>query len=155
MPLARQFEVQVMTDGLFKVDFSSNLEMLKRWAWGVVDIPYVVKMFFKHPEIPFWGKFLKVSHTFEWHFLWSSSWFLITLGATIPTVLNPAFARTTLGFNLSRISSLILTICLIGTFTITIIDVLLRPNQNRKLLTFLHPLTYLQWILMPVVGSNL
>ena len=31
MPLARQFEVQVMTDGLFKVDFSSNLEMLKRW----------------------------------------------------------------------------------------------------------------------------
>ncbi len=132
--------------------FKNNYEQIKRWAWGVVDVPYVVKKFFEHPEIPFWNKFLKVSHTFEWHFMWSSSWFLITLGATIPTLLNPAFARTTLGFNLSRISSLILTICLLGTFTITAIDILLRPNQNRRLLQFLHPITYLQWIMLPVVG---
>lgn len=128
----------------YKNSYAQN----KRWAWGVVDIPYVIKNFFLHPEIPFWDKLVKLSLALEWHFSWSTSWFLITLGATIPTILNPAFARTTLGYNLPRTSSLILTICVVGALAITVYDVLLR-GKTRQLF---HPLTYLQWLLLPITG---
>jgi len=132
--------------------YKNYYSQVKRWAWGIVDVPYVVKMFFRHPEIPFWKRLYKISWTFEWHFLWSSSWFLVTLGATIPTVLNPNFARTALGFNLSRVSSGILTICLVGILSIIVIDVLVDPKRNKKFLALIHPFTYLQWIFLPVIG---
>ncbi len=132
--------------------YKSNYEQIKRWAWGVVDIPYVVKKFFEHPEISLWDRLVKLSLTLEWHFVWSSSWFLITLGATIPTFVNPVFARTSLGFNLSRISSTILTVCLIGVITITVIDILLNPSRKHKVLAFIHPFTYLQWLFLPIFG---
>ncbi|MCL4390525.1 MAG: glycosyltransferase family 2 protein [Patescibacteria group bacterium] len=128
--------------------FKNGYQQHKRWAWGAVDIPYVVKNFFLHPEIPFWDKLVKLSLALETHFAWSTSWFLITLGATIPTLLNPAFARTTLGFNLSRTSSLILTICMIGAVAITVYDLLLRNKLRHMLL----PVTYLQWLLLPITG---
>jgi len=132
--------------------YNNFYQQLKRWAWGSVDIPYVTKQFFLHPEISFWDKLIRLSLALEWHFVWSSSWFLITLGATIPTIINPVFARTALGLNLSRVSSSILTICLVGLITIIIIDNLLNPQKKNKLLTFLHPLTYFQWILLPIFG---
>ncbi|MBI4099744.1 glycosyltransferase family 2 protein [Candidatus Microgenomates bacterium] len=132
--------------------YKNSYEQVKRWAWGVVDVPYVIKKFFQHPEISFWDRFVKISLTMEWHFTWSTAWFLITIGALIPTFVNPAFARTTLGYNLSRASGLILTICLVGVLAITVIDILLNPHRKHKFLAFLHPVTYLQWLFLPVVG---
>lgn len=130
--------------------YKNSYEQNKRWAWGVVDIPYVIKNFFLHPEIPVWDKLVKISLVIEWHFVWSSFWFLLTLGATIPTIINPVFARTALGLNLSRISSSILTLCMVGILTIVLLDTLLNPRS--KLRSLLHPFTYLQWLLLPVTG---
>lgn len=124
----------------------------KRWAWGVSDVPYVVKNFFQHPEIPFWNRLNKLLLTAEWHITWSVSWFLITIGATVPTILNPAFSRTALGYNLPRASSLILTTCIIGLLVMTFYGYVLNPDIKHKLRSFLHPLTVLQWISLPIAG---
>ncbi len=32
----------------------SQYNQIKRWAWGITDVPYVLKRLFKHPEIPLW-----------------------------------------------------------------------------------------------------
>lgn len=132
--------------------YQNYYEQVKRWAWGVVDIPYAIKMFLTDKEIPLWEKFSKLTVALETHFLWGSSWFIITLGATVPTIINPVFARTTLGFNLSRVSGFILTICLVGVVTVGVIDIFLNPKKERKLLAFLHPFTYLQWAFLPIAG---
>lgn len=132
--------------------YKNTYQAEKRWAWGVIDIPYVIKKFFQHPEIPFWNKLMKLALTMEWHITWSVSWFLITLGATIPTILNPTFARTTLGYNLSRTSSLLLTLSIIGLITMTIIGNLLNPHLKKKAYAFFHLPTMIQWPLLPVLG---
>lgn len=132
--------------------YKNSYQQNVRWAWGATDIPYVVKQFFRHPEISLWDRLLKISFALEWHFVWSSFWFLLTVGANIPTFINPVFARTTLGLNLSRISSSILTICLVGILTILFIDILLNPKYKSKVRTLLHPFTYLQWLILPVTG---
>lgn len=130
----------------------NRYQQTMRQAWGATDIPYVVKQFFLHPEISFWNKLNKISFVLESHFVWSTQWFFLTLGANIPAFLNQSFARTTLGFNLSRISSTILTLCLIGLLAVIFIDILLDPKKQRKIVSLLSPVTYLQWLFLPIAS---
>lgn len=132
--------------------WSNRYQQVKRQAWGITDVPYVVKQFFLHPEIPLFDRLSKVSFVFESHFFWSLNWFILTIGANLPTLLNSNFARTTFGYNLSKMSAFILTMCLTGLITIIFINILLDPNRKRKVLAFFHPLTYLEWIFLPIVG---
>lgn len=152
VPVFLPITIDAADSGSRWATYKNSYQQNKRWAWGVVDIPYVIKNFFLHPEISLWDKVVKLSLAMEWHFVWSTAWFLITLGATVPTVLNPAFSRTSLGFNLSRSSSLILTLCIVGALAITIYDAALNPRYEHRLRHFLHPLTYLQWLLLPITG---
>lgn len=132
--------------------YQNRYQQVKRQAWGAVDVPYAIKQFFLHSEIPFWDKLNKLSFVLESHLLWSVNWFILTIGANLPTFLNPAFAQTALGFNLSKVSSFILTLCLFGLITIITVTVLLNPKHQKKWGQFLHPLTYLQWIFLPIAG---
>jgi len=122
----------------------------KRHAWGVTDIPYAVKQFFQHPEIPFAARFFRIFKLFESHLLWPTNWFLITLGASIPPFLNPAFSQTCLGQNLPRMSQTIMTISLLGLGAIILLDAALRPPRPRDVSWWVVPTYYLQWLLLPV-----
>ena len=83
------------------------------------------------------------------HFIWSSNWFILTLGTSLPVILNPKFFNTALGYNLPRVSNLILTLCLIPLFVLIILDWKLRPQYQQKgTWNFLKNM--LQWPLMPV-----
>lgn len=128
----------------------NRYQQCKRHAWGVADIPYAVRQFFQHPEIPLLARLLRVYKLVESHILWPTNWFLITLGASIPPLLNPAFEQTCLGQNLPRISQAILTTCLFGLGTIILLDVALRPAKPKDLSWWVTPVYYLQWLLMPI-----
>jgi hypothetical protein len=128
----------------------NRYEQCKRHAWGATDIPYAVKQFFRHPEIPLITRSLRVLKLVESHTLWSTNWFLLTLGASLPPLFNPVFGQTVLGQNLPRMSRLILTTCLLALATMILLDRSLRPPRPKKVQWWLVPLSYLQWLLMPV-----
>ena len=65
----------------------------RRWAWGVTDIPYVVQNAIRHREIPFWSRAWRVLNLFGEHINWAIAPFVIMFGATVPLLINPAFAR--------------------------------------------------------------
>lgn len=120
-----------------------------RHAWGAVDIPYALTQARLHPEIPFLTRFFRIYKLIETHFIWSTNWFILTLGTSLPVVLNPHFFQTSFGFNLPRFSNLVLTLCLIPLAVLIILDWKLRPpSQKKGLGVFLKNL--LQWPLMPV-----
>lgn len=130
----------------------NRYEQCKRHAWGATDIPYAVKEFFRHPEIPFITRALRVFRLVESHLLWSTNWFLLTLGATLPPLFNPIFGQTVLGQNLPRMSRLILTVCLAALAIIVILDTFLRPPRPKEVAWWVVPLSFLQWLLMPVAA---
>jgi hypothetical protein len=103
-----------------------------RHAWGAVDIPYAIEQARIHTEIPLITRVLRVFKLIETHFIWSSNWFILTLGTGLPAILNPSFFQTAFGYNLPRISNIILTICLIPLFSLIILDWILRPNNGEK-----------------------
>lgn len=120
-----------------------------RHAWGAIDIPYAISQSLKHPEIPLISRVLRVFKLIETHFIWSSNWFILTLGTSLPVILNPKFFQTAVGFNLPRISNIILTICLIPLFSLIILDWKLRPKYQKT--GFMNILkNILQWPFMPL-----
>jgi hypothetical protein len=120
-----------------------------RHAWGAIDIPYAIKQSINHPEIPVITRLLRVYRLIETHFIWSSNWFILTLGTSLPVVLNPTFFQTSIGFNLPRISNIILTICLIPLVSLIILDWKLRPKYQKTGLGNILK-NILQWPFMPL-----
>ena len=120
-----------------------------RHAWGATDIPYAIEQARIHKEIPLVTRLLRIFKLIQTHLIWSSNWFILTLGTSLPVILNPRFFQTTFGYNLPRISNTILTICLIPLITLIILDWKLRPTCQKK--GFWNAVkNILQWPLMPI-----
>lgn len=131
----------------------NQYEQFKRWAWGVSDDPYVIRKFFTEKNIKFWDKTLRILRMVKDHFLWPVNFFIITFGVNLPIFLNKEFAKTALGFNLPKISSFILTLCLIPLGIVFYLDAKNqrppRPKDVPKIKALLLPF---EFVLMPVVG---
>ena len=125
-------------------------EQEKRWAWGVSDDSYFIKNWLVHTEIPFWQRTTRVFRVIMDHFLWPVNWFVITLGANIPVLLNPVFAQTVMGQNLPRVSFAILTSCWLFLAVLIVLDMRKRPKREDATLIKKIILPF-EYLLMPVV----
>lgn len=130
----------------------SRYEQCKRHAWGATDIPYAIKQAFKHPEIPIGARFFRIYKLIETHLIWSTNWFILTLGAWVPALVNPVFKQTALGYNLPKISRIILTTCLLSLLVIVVLDSALRPKRPKGRPRWKNALEYLQWVFMPIAA---
>ena len=130
----------------------------RRWAWGVTDIPYVIENAIAHSEISFWSRFWRVMNLFGEHINWAIAPFVVMFGATVPLLINPAFAETTLGQNLPLFASVMLTIALIGLLVLVVVESRIVPPRPAHWGPVQRIASYVQWLGLPFVGiffSNL
>lgn len=135
----------------FKKTMKNQYEQVKRWAWGTSDDPWIIMQWLHAKKIPFWEKTIRVVKVIEDHFLWPVYWFAITIGATLPPLLNSDFARTILGKRLPQTSSFILTLATFSLILSLIFDWIQRPEKHKVSLKkkILSPF---EFILMPIIG---
>lgn len=129
----------------------NKYEQEKRWAWGVSDDPLFIKWWLTVDHVSFWRKTNYLLRVLMDHFLWPVNWFIITVAANIVSFVNPEFTRTSLGYNLPRLSAIILTSCLLALVAIIIIDQRQRSSLGRrsKLREFL---VAFEFILIPIAS---
>ncbi len=130
----------------------NRYEQEKRWAWGVSDIGFVLKEFVASEKVDSWAKLKKILFLAETHLLWPISFFILTISALIPPLINPVFKRTVLGFLLPKLSSLILTLSTSALLIYIYLDVKLRNKLSQKTKLRSLPLLLIQWYLLPVVS---
>src|SRR3989344_4871176 len=130
----------------------NQYEQSKRWAWGVSDLPFVIRGVFLSHTIPLSDRLRRLIMLLEHHVFWPANWFILTIGSTLPPLINPAFARTVLGHNLSQISSGILTLSAIFLIVVIVIDLRIKPPRPKEYARWKIPFLYLQWITLPVVS---
>lgn len=130
----------------------NQYEQSKRWAWGISDIPFVVRNAVMHNEISLFDRLRRVLQLLEQHVFWPSNWFILTVGSVIPPLVNPAFGRTVLGHNLSQLSSGILTLSMTFLFIIIVLDWRTKPPRPKEFTSWRLPFLYIQWLTVPLVS---
>jgi cellulose synthase/poly-beta-1,6-N-acetylglucosamine synthase-like glycosyltransferase len=145
------FADAAQSTSLFKT-LKNQYQQIQRWAWGVSDDPWIIKNYFLTPGVPFWDKTMRLFYVLQSHFLWPVNWFVITLGLTIPTFLNPAFGRTALGHAVPQLSSIVLTACLAFLLVLIVIDNLYKPKRPIEVPLWRAILTPFEYVLMPIAG---
>lgn len=148
MPIIRD---AVLSTSLWKT-FKTRYEQERRWAWGVTDIPYGIIRALHSPHIRFTTKFRRLLHVTETHFFWPTSFFLLTIGASIPPLVNPVFKSTVLGFWLPKLSSFILTLSSVVLVLAVYLDYKLRERAKIKTELKNVPMLFIQWYLLPIIS---
>lgn len=129
----------------FKVQYLQ----LRRWAWGVTDIPYVIKESIRNKRAPLGDKLVQLGRLIEGHFSWATAPLIVTFVAWLPLYLNSDFSDNILAHQLPIITSRIMTVALIGMFiTITLSLISLPPRPARYRRTR-HLGMVFQWLLIP------
>jgi len=141
----------VYSGGLTKT-LINRYEQEKRWAWGVSDIGYVIRRSSNSPHIAYWDKLKKILFLIENHLLWPTSFFILTISASIPPLINPLFKRTVLGFLLPQMAGIILTLSTLMLILYIYLDIKLRQRLNQKISVLSLPFLFIQWYLLPVVS---
>lgn len=129
----------------------NQYEQAKRWAWGISDVPFVIRNAFIHNEIPFGDRVRRIIQLLEQHIFWPTNWFILTIGSSVPPIINPAFRRTVLGHNLSNLSSAILTVSAVFLLVVIILDWRTKPPRPKEFARWRLPFLYLQWLTLPIV----
>ncbi|HKB88162.1 MAG TPA: glycosyltransferase family 2 protein [Patescibacteria group bacterium] len=129
----------------------NQYQQIQRWAWGVSDDPWIIKSYLL-TDIPFLEKTTRLFQVLWAHFLWPVNWFIITIGLTVPTLLNPAFGRTALGYTVPKLSSWTLTVALIFLLVMIFIDNIHKPERPKDYPLWRVILTPFEFVLLPVAG---
>ncbi|TSC75870.1 MAG: hypothetical protein G01um101430_40 [Parcubacteria group bacterium Gr01-1014_30] len=124
----------------------------RRWAWGVVEIPYFLFGFLKNKKIPLSRKFSLGSEVIAGHFSWATAPILIFLLGWLPLVLGgPDFSQALISYNLPKIVSRILTLSILGLAISAYLSIMLLPPKPLDLGRFRYLVFGLGWLLVPVM----
>jgi Glycosyl transferase family group 2 len=134
---------------------TSTYQQIRRWAWGVSDVPYLVLKAMRARHIPWPMRVARMGWYIEEHVVWPSHWFLLTMGGLVPPLLNPGYAATAQAIWQSSAMSLLLTLCLPSLALAIVADMLLkrRGAQAPGLVDMLGDL--LGFVLLPLSGLAL
>jgi len=139
----------------YRRTFWEHYQQARRHAWGCSDIPYAIRQFAAHPEIPFLRRLRRTWSLTENHVLWSSQWFLITGVAANMSAggwgaflgLHP-FAQHNIPTWFIAASHWILLPCMIPLIGMIVLDMMMRPKRPKRWKAWLYPVQFAQWALM-------
>jgi hypothetical protein len=133
----------------------SQYNQMKRWAWGITDVPYVLRRLFKHPEIPLGLRLQRFSNLFLNHLTWVFLPVLLMFGSSLPVLVSVDFSITDLGQSLWFYSGLIMTGALSVTVAAIVLEALILPPWPAHWGPVRRALVCLQYVSYPVVGLML
>ncbi|HEY6379813.1 MAG TPA: hypothetical protein VI316_11610 [Candidatus Dormibacteraeota bacterium] len=132
----------------------SQYNQIKRWAWGVTDIPYVSRRLLAHPEIPRGLRFRRYFYLITNHLTWTTLPMLLLFGGVLPTLIDLDYSLSTTAQLIGYATSGILTLTLANTILLVFVDHAMCPKP-REWHFLRRRWADAQLFLYPVVGLAL
>lgn len=146
------YQDAVLADS-YKKTLIAQFVQVRRWAYGVSDIPYVAtRLFRKDRTVPFFECFARFIRLMEGHVSWASAAIIITFGAFGPLFINPEAARSVAAHQLPEIVSRIQQVAMIGLFISIFVSFKMLPPRPERYKRHRSIWLVLQWVLMPVTS---
>jgi len=136
----------------FWATIGMHYRQTRRWAWGVSDVPYVVRRAATERAVPLWARVRRAAFYVEEHICWPTHWFILTLGANAVAYFAPATAQAQPMADLLRFSGWMLTACIPALLVVATLDRLLRPPRPVSMGVWSEVAGVAAWFLLPVVG---
>lgn len=130
--------------------FQNQYLQIKRWAYGVEHIPYIIKQYFTK-EVDFWNKTDRVLFKIWGDLKWGFLAIFVTFGSILIPIVNPDFKESVLSVNLPIISSWILTAAFLGLFATIYVHEKIVPKRPPDWSIFKKIWSYIQWVLVPII----
>lgn len=143
------YQDAVMADTLRKT-LITQFKQLRRWGYGVSDIPYVaVRLFTSARNVPFWEGFARFARLFDSHITLASMAILVAFGGWVPLVINPEASRDITAHALPVVVSYIQQVAMIGLFITILLMLKMLPPRPARYKRHRTVWMVLQWLLMP------
>jgi hypothetical protein len=124
----------------------------RRWAYNVEYYPHLVPALLKS-KANFWDKMYKLYQYAEGNFNWATASILITLLGRLPLYLGgAAFNQSVIGYNLPKITLILLNIALVFLIFSVYINMVLLPPRPKKYSVWRSVMMYVQWVFVPFVS---
>lgn len=136
----------------YKATHISQYNQIKRWAWGVSDLPYVTLGLLRHPEIPFALKARRYGYMVFNHLSWTTMPILLLFGASIPRLLSLDWMLTERAELLGMLAFALLNITLLNVTLLIGIEAKLNPPRPRQWNPLRRAWSYAQLATYPIVG---
>ncbi|MBI2196205.1 glycosyltransferase family 2 protein [Candidatus Daviesbacteria bacterium] len=130
--------------------FQNQYLQIKRWAYGVEHIPFIIRQYFTK-EIDFWDKTDKVLFKIWGDLKWGFLAIFVTFGSLLIPLVNPNFKTSVLSVNLPIVSSWILTVTFFGLFATIFVHEKVVPKRPANWSLFKKTWSYIQWLLIPLI----
>jgi hypothetical protein len=151
IPLFTTVSLDAVSLGSYWSSLVGQYKQNRRWAWGVVDFPYVVYEFAYDRLIPFWKKLLFAYRLFEGHYFWATAAPIIAFLGWLPLVLGGGlFENQVFATNLPQVTGAIMTVStlLLIFFVMLYFQLLPKPRHGKTRLQLFTML--FQWLLVPI-----
>ena len=141
----------VDSPNIFKTAINQYLQQ-RRWAWGCIEIPYIIFSFLNNKKISFLKKIFHIYILISGYWSWATAALLLFALGWLPLLLGGSkFNFTVLSFNLPILTSRIMTIALIGVMVSAVLSIMLLPNIPKGINRLKKIAIFLQWIFLPII----
>jgi hypothetical protein len=130
----------------------NQYNQIKRWAWGITDVPYVLARLFKHPEIPLFLRLRRFANLSFNHLNWIFLPMLLMFGASVPLWVSVDFSLTDLGQTLWSYSGILLGTTLSTVVFFLYFEIRMLPPKPADWPLWKKLAVHVQYFAYPIVG---
>lgn len=150
------FQDAVLARGYLRT-FKVQYLQLRRWAWGVSDLAYVVINSIKNPRIPWSNKLVQIGRLFEGHFSWATASLILSGAAWLPlalnNLLNSSASNELLVYQLPVMASRIMQVTTLALFVTILLSLISLPPRPKHYGWVKSLGMVAQWVLLPFTAT--
>jgi len=126
-------------------------KQIRRWGWGVENIPYMLDGFRRDTKIPKRKKWYWSFNELEGFHSWATNSLMIFALGWLPIILGGReFNYTLLSYSLPQVARFIIQLSMIGIASSAVISIFLLPPRPLWFRWRHYVFYVLQWILIPI-----
>jgi len=130
----------------------NQYNQIKRWAWGVSDIPYISIRLLRHSEIPLGLRARRYGYTIFNHLTWTTMPVLLLFGAAVPRMLSLDWDLTIWAATLGFYAFVLINIAFFNIAALIAVESRLNPPMPAEWRFWRRIWAYLQLATYPIVG---
>src|SRR5438552_756080 len=131
---------------------ANQYNQIKRWAWGVSDVPYVTVRLLRHAEISLWLRARRYGYMIFNHLTWATLPLLLLFGAALPRLLSEDWNLTLAADRLGLYAFILINIAFLNIAALILVERRINPPMPRGWGVPHQIWAYVQLGLYPIVG---